>query len=610
MSNYFSDNPDIKFHIENKIDMKALFNLMTEEEKAFFDAKNAESYRQGVFEILENFGPICDEVASRSRQIDELDIELKDGKEQVPPLLKKNLEILKSYGFLGGGIQTNYGGYGIPFFCEMSAAEMLNRACPSTTISAYWFNSVARIIEKYGSKELCEKYIPQIARAEISGNMALTEPDAGSDLAGIKTYAVDQKDGTWKLYGTKRFITNGGAELSLVLAKTEKGAKGLDKLSLFLCPRFLDGKDNIRLLKIEKKLALHGSLTAELAYDGSTAYLLGEKNSGFHYMLDLMNESRIGVAIQALGAMEAVFRLASNYANERKTWGKPIAQHELIAEKLLNMEVELKAARSLSYEAVYLQSLRSLLERRLREETLSESTRSEYEKTLRKVTLELRQKTPLVKYWLSEKAVEHARVGLQIHGGYGYMQEYKAEWLLREVLIYPLYEGTSQIQALMCIKDEIKAVIKDPKQLLNRSVELKIKSFTERDTLEKQLVQLRVYSWDSLLSILYKLAKENAQDLKIDVFKKNPIKFLRSISLKSMQMQRLGSALLHAENFCELKCLESLAESLVKDARVDNSRVWIAEHFLSRAKIRAQYLYSVIKSEDKILKERLSALND
>lgn len=606
-ANYFTDNPDIQFQIQNKVKMQSIFSLLNDEEKAFFDAKNTESYTKGIYEILDTFGPICDDMASRARQIDNLDITLEGGKEQIPGILKGNIEILKNFGFLGGGISTQYGGYGIPFFCEMSAAEMMNRACPSTTISAYWFNSVARILEKYGSKELCDTYIPQIARAECSGNMALTEPDAGSDLSGIKTYAVKQGDGTWKLHGTKRFISNGTGELSLVLAKTEKGAQGLDKLSLYLCPRYIDGKDNIRVLKIEKKLALHGSITAELAYDGATAYLLGEENSGFHYMLDLMNESRIGVAMQALGSMEAILRCAMKYANERKTWGKPIAQHELIAEKLLTMEVEVKAGRSLCYEAGYLQSLRILLERRLKDGAASDVPKSALEKQLKDITKELRKRTPLIKYWLAEKAVEHARMCLQIHGGYGYMQEYNAEWLLREVLIYPLYEGTSQIQAMMCIKDEIKELIKSPRLLVDRSLEFKMKSFTQRDPLQKKLMKLREYSWNGLLQILLKLAKENVSSGDIESLKKNPLKVLKAFNLKSLQIQKLGPALLHAENFCELKCLEALSESLISDAKTDPSRNWIAEQFLNRGLARAEYLYSLIKGEDEILKGRLDS---
>ncbi len=604
-ANYFTDNPDIRFHLENKIDMQRIFSLLTEDEKVFFDAKNAESYKEGIFQILDNFGPICEDIGSRSHQIDELDITLKDGKETLPPVLIQNHEVLKSFGLLGGGIETKYGGYGIPFFCEMTAAEMLNRACPSTTISAYWFNSIARILEKYASKELCEEYIPRIVRTEISGNMALTEPDAGSDLSNIKTYAVENKDGTWSLHGTKRFITNGNAEISLVLAKTSKGAVGLENLSLFLCPRHIEGKDNIRLLKIEKKIGLHGSITAELAYDGSKAWLLGEKNAGFHYMLDLMNESRIGVATQALGAMEAISRLANTYANERKTWGKPIAQHELIADKLLDMEVEVKAARSLCYDTIFLQSMRLLLERRLNDGDFKKFSKESLEAQLKEVICQLRSKTPLVKYWLAEKAVEHARTALQIHGGYGYMQEYKAQWLLREVLIYPLYEGTSQIQALMCIKDEIKALIKNPKKILNQSLKFKLKFFEKSSSIEKSFSKLEEYSWNALLKILFKLAKENFENVNGDAFKKNPIKYLRYLNLKSLQIDKFGPALLHAEHFCELKCMEALSRSLISDVKHNASRVWIAEHFLKKSLLRANYLYEVIRSDDELIKERI-----
>ncbi len=603
--NFYSDNPDITFHLDHKIKMGELFALLTEEEKACFDARDAGGYMRAVADVLDSFGPICHEIASRSHEIDDAEILLENGKEKIPPVLSKNLDILLSLGFTGGGIATEYGGFGIPFFCEMAAAEMLNRACPSTAITANWFASIARVIEKYGSKELKDEYIPRLAKGEISGNMALTEPDAGSDLSGIKTYAVPQNDGTWTLHGTKRFITNGAGGLSLVLAKSEKGALGLDKLSLFLCPRLLDGKDNIKLLKIEKKVGLHGSITAELAYDGAKAWLLGEKNAGFRYMLDLMNESRIGVALQALGIMEATFRLAQNYAMERKTWGKPIAKHELIANMLLDMEVELKAARSLCYETIFLQSMRNLLERRLRDGKGTDTSIPMLEKQLASVTREVRARTPLIKYWLSEKAVEHARVGLQIHGGYGYMHEYKAEWLLREALIYPLYEGTSQIQALMCIKDAIKDLIKNPRVLFDRTLRGTVHSFVKRDVVQRKFSQIKEITGKALLVIVYKLVKLNAKGTGVEKVKRNPLALVRMLNLKNLKIQDLSPALLQAENFCELRCIEALASSLVSDSTMDPSRKWIAERFLFKALPRATYLYSLIKAEDRILRERL-----
>ncbi len=603
--NYYSDNPDIKFHLENKINIQKIFSLLIDEEKAFFDAKKAEDYLKGVSEILENFGPICDEMASRSATIDKSEVTLENGKEKLPEALVKNLEILKSFGLMGGGTSTTYGGFGIPFFCEMMAAEMVNRACPSTAITAHWYNSIARVLEKYADEKLQSEYIPLLVKGEISGNMALTEPDAGSDLSGIKTYGIRQEDGTWKLYGTKRFITNGASEISLVLAKSVKGATGLDKLSLFLCPRTLAGKENIKVLKIEDKIGLHGSTTAELAFDGSQAFLLGKENLGFRYMLDLMNESRIGVALQALGLMEATFRLSSQYAAQRQAWGKPIAQHELIADKLLDMEVELKAARSLCYETVYWYSLQAILERRLKDRKLTQFPKSDLEKQLQTVNHEVRQRTPLIKYWLAEKAVEHARIGIQIHGGYGYMKEYRAEWLLREALIYPLYEGTSQIQALMCTKDTIKHFIRNPLQIIERTLQWNIKPLVERDLLAKKLSKLRQCSWNATLSILVKLFKVNAPGINLKEFKSNPLSFASLLKPQSFQVRNLRPALLQAERFCEIKCLEALGSSLVADAQVDRSRRWIAERFFFKALPRVEHLHNLIKSEDRVLNQRL-----
>jgi alkylation response protein AidB-like acyl-CoA dehydrogenase len=156
--------------------------------------------------------------------------------------------------------------------------------------------------------------------------MALTEPGAGSDLSALRTYGEEQADGTWKLYGEKIFITNGNGDLSLVLAKSEKGAVGLDRLSLFLCPRKQNGEHNFRITKIEEKIGLHASATCALSFEGSWAILLGEKDQGYKYMLHLMNDSRVAVGYQGLGLMEASYRIAYDYAQTRITWQKPNAK--------------------------------------------------------------------------------------------------------------------------------------------------------------------------------------------------------------------------------------------------------------------------------------------
>ncbi|MBI2603403.1 MAG: acyl-CoA dehydrogenase family protein [Deltaproteobacteria bacterium] len=607
MANFFTDNPDIKFQYEKKIDFKRFFSLLIEEEKEYCSAKTSEEYAQSLLSVLEQLGEILGDVAENASQVDREGTKLENGKEKRSPALAKNIALLKEFGIPPTGIGPEFGGFGLPFFLEMTGGEMCNRACPSTALVLNWYGCIARILEKYASEDIQKDYIPQIAQGISSGNMALTEPDAGSDLGALKTYAEEQPDGSWKLYGTKRFISNGTSELSLVLAKTKKGAEGLNNLSLYLCPRVHEGKENIKVLKLEEKLGLHGSATAELAYDGSYALLIGKANRGFPMMLDLMNESRIGVAVQAVGLMEATWRLAKNYAEQRSTWGKPIAQHELIADKLLDMETELKVARSLCYETAYLHSLEWVIGRRLKDKKLSKPSVKELEKELQTVNKQVRKRTPLIKFWLAEKAIEHARLCMQIHGGYGYITEYKAEWWLRESFILTVYEGTSQIQALMCTKDLFKEIIKNPKLILDRTLQFNWKPFQEKDPLMRKFWKLKKIGWMSTLSVLLKVVRANIKIIPSFPKTLNPLALTNLLRQYKLQFDDLRPALIHAERLTEIKALEALANSAIEDYKADKGRAWIADRFLNKAILRSRYLQSLIGEDDEVLQGYLDS---
>lgn len=604
-ANFFSDNSDIKFHLNNTFAIDSLYPFLSEEEKQFSTSGSAQDYVNGITEILEGAGQIAAKMAEGSAKMDRNGSKLQDGKVKLSPQLLANLQLFKDFGLLGGDIAPKYGGYGIPHFIAMLGAELINRACPSTALSAHWYGSIARIIDKYGSDTLKQEWIPKLAKAEVSGNMALTEADAGSDLGAIKSFASRQKDGTYKLYGAKRFITNGHAEISLVLAKSHKGAEGLHKLSLYLCPREIYGKENIKILKLEDKVGLHGSPTAELAYDGATAYLLGRENEGFRYMLDLMNESRIGVGFQAVGLMEATLRMAKDYAEQRNAWGKPIAKHELIAERLLTMEVELQGGRSLCYATAFAQSLKDAIEERIKDGSIAKDKLKAMHKEHQRLERFVRTRTPLIKYWLAEKAVQHARENLQIHGGYGFTKEYRAEFWLRESLIYPLYEGTSQIQALMCTKDLLKEIARNPSLIVERTLELRVNSFKERNPLAKQLLKLRSIAWHSLLAVLWKLTKQNVKYAKAPKLA-SPLAMAKLLSEQVLSFKDLSPALLHAERLTEMQSLAIIGECLAEDASKDKSRTWLLKRFLFSSLARAEYLQSLISSDDEVLKSRLA----
>lgn len=605
--NFYQDNPDILFQMTRRVDFEALFQGLAEDERQALGVTTQDELREQTLTVLDSLGEISGtELAANAAQVEKEEIKLQDGEVHLPPTLSQNVQKLLEFGCASLGVGTKYGGLGVPFLFEASANELIMRACPSTGLNIVWYSAVGHIIEKFGTPEIKDEILPKITAGEWSGCMALTEADAGSDLAALRTYGEKQADGSWRLYGSKRFISNGCGQVALVLAMNEKGAKGLHNLNLFLCLRKQGGKSNYTVTKIEDKLGLHGSATCELNFDGSDALLLGEHGKGFQHMLHLMNDARIAVAFQALGYMEAIHRMTADFASQRKTWGKPIAQHELIAERLLDMETEIKATRSLCYQAGYNQSVMYQGERELkRRKDLSEEERAVVEKRVAKAKKRVRRWTPLLKWYTAEKCVEMARAGLQIHGGYGYTKEYRAEWWVRESLILPLYEGTSQIQALMCVKDTLKDVIRQPRRFIETALGLRVQTLRVGDTLRKKLYRARQLESSAVVAILLRLLKANARASISEVKSADLLRMVKILSRDLIKMENVGPALMHAERLVEIKSLVALAECLVWDAEAEPSRKDLAERFLNKTWPRLQMLKGEIEMDDPVIAERL-----
>ncbi len=605
--NFFEDNPDLAFHFEKRIDWKKLYEWLSPEEREVLSVNSPDDYRKTWTDVLSTLGEICGTtIAPNAVKVEKEDLKLApNGDVTMGPALSENMRILNENAAGSLGVHPRFGGLGAPFFVECAAAEMISRACPSTYLNVVWYSPVAHIIDKFGDEETKQTYIPKIAAGEWSGSMALTEPDAGSDLGALRTYGQKGPDGKWRIYGSKRFISNGSSEMSLVLAKNGKEAKGLKALSLFLAPRKINDQPNFMVTKLEDKVGLHGSATCELQFDGSDAVLLGKEGEGFLYMLRLMNDARIAVGLQGVGMMEAIHRLARDYAEQRQAWGKVIAKHELIAEMLLDMEVETKAIRSLSYQASYYQSMMYAGERRLEDPNLNEDERISVQKQLSLYRAEVRKWTPLIKWWVGEKVFAHARTGVQIHGGYGFTKEYRAEWWVRESLIVSLYEGTSQIQALMCIKDTMKDVIRKPSRFIDLAFGDRLRGLGTTDPLKKKLFKVKQIYNSAVVSLLVRLVKENVKGALQDVKPQDVLRILPKLSRELVKFESIGPALLHAERICEMKCYTALANCVVRDAAADPSRQWIAERLLNKAIPRLQMLKAEIEMDDPVIAERL-----
>jgi alkylation response protein AidB-like acyl-CoA dehydrogenase len=604
--NFFTDTPDLQFHLTEMMDWEQVFKWITPEERQAVSANTWQEYRDTWIEVLKTIGEICaNTIAPNAVKVEKEELKLQPNGDVIfGPALMENMRVLKEAGAPAIGIHPKYGGLGGPFFVELMLGEMIARACPSTYLNCVWFSPIAHLIEAFGDETTRNEIIPHIAAGEWSGSMSLTEPDCGSDLAAMRTYGDKQPDGSWKIYGTKRFISNGCGQMSLVLAKNGKTAEGLKSLSLFLVMRKLDGATNYQVTKLEEKVGLHGSATCELQFDGSRATLLGKEGEGFLYMLRLMNDARIAVGLQGLGLMDGAWRLAAEYAGQRKAWGKTIDKHELIAEMLLDMEVEHRSFRSLCYQAAFCKTMAYFGEKLLLT-NLAGSERSEVEKQLKAYDKQVRKWTPLIKWFVGEKSYVHARMGLQIHGGYGFTTEYRAEWYVRESLILALYEGTSQIQALMCIKDTMKDIIRRPTQFIEVAFGQRWKGLREADPSRKQLYKTKQLFNSAVIGLMFKLVKQNVKTSLSDVKTTDILKMIKIISRDLMKFENISPAMLHAERICEMKTLVAMGNCIVRDVEKSPERRWIAERFFHKALPRMNFLKAEMESDDPVIARRL-----
>lgn len=604
-TNFLTDNPDILFHLQSHEKTDHIYAWLTEQDREDLGVNSPSEFAQTAQDILATIGEVSGStLAPNAAKVNAEPITLKDdGEVELPPTVNQNVAQLKEIGAHYLSMSKEFGGMEVPLLYELAGSELVARACPSTLLNIGWYAPIANIIDKFGSQELKETYIPQLVEGSVSGSMALTEPDVGSDLANMRTYGEKQADGSWLIHGSKQFISNGNGGISLVLGQNKKGAKGLNSLNLYLVPRTIDGQTNYRVTKIEDKPGLHGSATCALHFEGAKGYLLGKEGKGFSYMLHLMNEARLAVGFQALGLMDAVYRLAKDYAEQRQSWDKPIAQHEMIAEKLFDMEAELKVFRSLSYRAAFYSSMVEIGERLLkREPNLSKAKREEVKERVKYYEKKLRDWTPLIKWWAGERSYIHARNCLQIHGGYGYTKEYQPEWWLRESLILSIYEGTSEIQALMCIKDTMKDLMRKPRQFAENVVGLRVSLMREKDPAKRKYYKMKQLLNQSLIKLLTKLVTTNVQDTISENKSSDIIRLIGHIKNDLPKFENLSPALLHASRITEMKAIVAMAKSALEDAKESPDRHQYAERFINRFYPRLLAIKAEIEwSDQKVL---------
>ena len=467
--NYFSTNKDLTFYYETVIDWDRLVPLYAEAEDAQQPADTAASWRE-VLAVAGDF--VGRQVSSRAAEVDRLGTP-HSGEIKVSPPMAENLRGLAQLGVIGLSVPREYGGEGMPFVVQSAMFEMLARADASTMVQYAFFTSPAAMVLRFGSDAQKQRWVPRLASGDSIGWVAMTEPEAGSDVGNVSTTATRQPDGTWRINGRKQFISSGNGEVGVLLARAVPGSRGLNGLALFLVPKCVPDPDhgereNYSVERAEAKVCINGSPTCALAFQDSYAEIMGsyQPGDGWRQITTFMNEARIAVGIQSCGVAQASLTAAQDYAAQRVQMGKPIREHPLVAEMLLDMQTTVAGLRALWMEAAVAYDLVQGFDKRLHGMSEVDPERPALEARKRRIERYLRELTPLVKYYGSEEAIRVARTGMQVFGGYGVVKDYDVERFLRDSLILPIYEGTSQIQSLMATKDLLKAVLRDPRNLL------------------------------------------------------------------------------------------------------------------------------------------------
>lgn len=458
MSNFFTENQDIQFQF-NRIDLEKIIKIRehdySETAKYPFAPRNYEDARDNFRRILEVVGDISGNfVAERAREVDELGSTFADGKVTYAKGLEEDMHRLNQAGLMGFLLERKYGGLNLPISLYVFAIEMVSRG-DASLMNLFGLQDISETIENFASDEIKAEYLPKFSSGTVSGAMVLTEPDAGSDLQAVKTRAYQDDAGNWYLNGVKRFITNGNADVCLVLARSEEGTKDGRGLSLFVCY----GDDTVQIRRIEHKLGIKGSPTCEMQFHDTPAQLIGSRKRGLiSYVMALMNGARLGVAAQALGIAQAAYIEARRYAQEREQFGKSILNFPAVADMLVKMKVDLETSRTLIYSTAHAVDMLKVCE-------MEQTRLKEAGESITDIRQEVKHwksmadfLTPLSKYIISEKANRICYDAIQIHGGTGYMQEFNVERHYRDVRITNIYEGTSQLQVIAAIGSVIKGI--------------------------------------------------------------------------------------------------------------------------------------------------------
>lgn len=624
MANYLLDNDDLLYYLDKGIDWEPIVKLT---ERGFEDEDGPQDLAEAVElyrDIAQMVGTLAaDEIAPRAKAIEDAGVCIVDGEAMVAPELDELFDQIRELDLHRLNLPRELEGMNCPLMLYMIDCELIARADVSVMSHYSFHGGMALAMLAFSIREGSTTFegdritstrfseeIEEIASGQAWGCMDITEPDAGSDMASLRAVGEQDEHGNWFVTGQKIFITSGHGKYHFVIARTEKPAdpddpmSGLAGLSMFLVPAFTTGPDGERvrtvtLERVEEKLGHHGSCTATLSFERSPAHLIGKRGEGFKYMLLLMNNARLGVGFESIGLCEAAYRMAKDYAEQRPSMGKTIDRHEMIADYLDQMRTEIQGLRALAMAGAFHEEMAQKLDIAAR---VDDGRAEGLQRSRARHTAAARRLTPLLKYLAAEKAVEMSRNTLQIHGGNGYTTEYGAEKLLRDALVMPIYEGTSQIQALMAMKDTLGAIIKAPQEFVRHLAQARWRSLSARDAHERRLAKLQVLALDAQQHLMRRTATDKLKSVQDRPLTEWPQAFLRNWDPK----RDFSFAMLHAEHLTVLLADVAICELLAEQARNHPERIEVLERYLDRAEPRARHQHDLIVNTGQGLLARLA----
>ncbi|HHN48253.1 MAG TPA: acyl-CoA dehydrogenase [Bacteroidales bacterium] len=449
MANFYKDNEHLHFHLYHPL-MEKIVKLkernFSERDQYDFAALDHEDAMDSFEKVLEIIGEIAGDIIQPNAEgVDHDGPVLLNNEVKYAAGTQENHDALVKAGLVGISLPREYGGLNFPIVPYVMSAEIVSRA-DAGFANIWGLQDCAETIHEFASEEIKKEFLPRFNKGATAA-MILTEPDAGSDLQSVQLKATySQEKGVWYLNGVKRFITNGDADISLVLARTEEGTTDARGLSLFVYDRKVKA---VNIRRIENKLGIKGSPTCEMVFSNAPAILIGDTRMGLiKYVMSLMNSARLGVGAQSVGIAEAAYREALKYAYEREQFGKPIIKYPAIYELLTMMQAKIYASRALLYETARYVDIYKAYNFISEERKLEPEERAElkYYSRLADVL------TPLVKLFASEYCNQITYDAIQIHGGTGYMKDFTVERLYRDARITTIYEGTSQLQVVAAIR--------------------------------------------------------------------------------------------------------------------------------------------------------------